>query len=227
MPATARMLRCHAFPSTGDPHAIGIALSEADLARWGGLQEREDSLPAYELGRWLRVRDAETGRRWWIRTYPCGLGCRCAAQATTETPGTDERHWAGTDGPPGWAAIEAGGRTVGEIVRAEAAEAAGEIVGLHHERGLWGEHVYYLACRNPETGDVTAVVAIAERPRGPRGVVNVKVQGEGAGPADDRCPAHVLAALTPLDELARAAGPHAAEWRRRCRASLAAGAAAA
>ncbi len=71
--------------------------------------------------------------------------------------------------------------------------------------------VIYAAVRSRDANDVFGLVLLAER-RG--GILYTKPISEDMGPAEDRCPAHILDLLTaPSNDWAR-------KWRERCRARL-------
>jgi hypothetical protein len=72
--------------------------------------------------------------------------------------------------------------------------------------------VAYLAVETIATGEVWAGVCLLSFTHGDMGM---KELSEEMGPAEDRCPARILARLTPTDS------DGANEWRARCRASLA------
>lgn len=81
--ATTERLYC--FSMTGnDPHEVQIELSPEDVARWEERKrlDRELGLArTWSYGGWITVTDQDTGDEWEVRAAPCGLGCRCAAQA--------------------------------------------------------------------------------------------------------------------------------------------------
>jgi hypothetical protein len=71
--------------------------------------------------------------------------------------------------------------------------------------------VIYAAVRSRDEKEIFGLVLLAER-RG--GILYTKPISEDMGPAEDRCPAHILDLLTsPSNDWAR-------EWRERCRAHL-------
>jgi hypothetical protein len=71
--------------------------------------------------------------------------------------------------------------------------------------------VIYAAVRSSDGQEVFGLVLLAERRDG---VLYTKSISEDMGPAEDRCPARILAQLTePSNDNAR-------EWRKRCRARL-------
>jgi len=60
-----------------------LQITDTDAAAWYAVREREDTrLPQYALGTPVVVTDQLTGERFALQTAPCGLGCRCAADAT-------------------------------------------------------------------------------------------------------------------------------------------------
>ena len=83
-------LYCYSEPATSDGRAIKLHISaadqsrrvqvdQADRARWffDGDASPNASIP----GPWVFVHDLITGDDYQVRSYPCGAGCRCAAQA--------------------------------------------------------------------------------------------------------------------------------------------------
>jgi hypothetical protein len=79
------------------------------------------------------------------------------------------------------------------------------------EKARYGT-VIYAAVRSREGDNVFALVLLAERREG---ILYTKPVSEDMGPAEDRCPAHILDLLTaPSNDWAR-------KWRERCRARLA------
>lgn len=77
-----KTLYAFAYPDGEDPHEIVIELDNADEARW--VQRRAEEAGEFDPddeGDWLRVTDLNTGTLLDVRTCPCGLGCRCAAEA--------------------------------------------------------------------------------------------------------------------------------------------------
>lgn len=78
-----RKLYCHDTPSDGNPHAVVIEVSDEDSARFEGARdsERDVGIGMNAPGGWLLMTDLNTGDAYRVRTYPCGAGCRCAAQA--------------------------------------------------------------------------------------------------------------------------------------------------
>ncbi len=71
--------------------------------------------------------------------------------------------------------------------------------------------VIYAAVRSSNGQEVFGLVLLAERRDG---VLYTKPISEDMGPAEDRCPARILAQLT------EPSNRHAREWRQRCRAKL-------
>lgn len=69
-------LYCYDTESGGDPHAVEIALDSSDAERWG---LAEAGPQRGEL--WVQVADLRSGRRFFVASAPCGLGCHCAAVA--------------------------------------------------------------------------------------------------------------------------------------------------
>jgi len=79
-------LCAYADPDVGDgPHAIQLHITAEDRARWRAADERMigDHPGQHDVGTWVSVTDRITGDVYEIRSYPCSLGCRCAAQART------------------------------------------------------------------------------------------------------------------------------------------------
>lgn len=59
-----------------------VELNNEDVLRWQALRDKEDRLKRYEFGFPVTVTDQRTQAEIVLRTAPCGLGCRCAAEAS-------------------------------------------------------------------------------------------------------------------------------------------------
>ena len=81
MPVTVqtRPVYAHKTPSDDNPHAVKIEITLDDARRWQDVDETSQ-FSRTAKSRWVTVTDVKTGDRYDLRSYPCGLGCRCAAQ---------------------------------------------------------------------------------------------------------------------------------------------------
>jgi hypothetical protein len=66
-----------------NPHEIVLTLSTEDIKKYA--DTKNDELDEGEYGQWITVHDNVTDKDYEIRSAPCGLGCRCAAQAREVT----------------------------------------------------------------------------------------------------------------------------------------------
>lgn len=77
-----RTVHAYAYPAGENPHEVIVELDDDDEERWE--QRRREERGEFDpdaSGSWLRVVDQASGARVELRTFACGLGCRCAAQA--------------------------------------------------------------------------------------------------------------------------------------------------
>jgi hypothetical protein len=78
-----REVYCYRGPNGTDPHGIILTLDADDWNAWVRVREQEDDrLKQYAHGTPVPVTNQKDGERYMLRTAPCGLGCRCAAEAT-------------------------------------------------------------------------------------------------------------------------------------------------
>jgi hypothetical protein len=69
-------LHCYDEKPEGDPHAIKIELDSSDADRF-----RLVEVGPHRGELWVEVSDLRSGRRFFVASAPCGLGCHCAAVA--------------------------------------------------------------------------------------------------------------------------------------------------
>lgn len=64
-----------------DPHGIILELSDEDSGAYNATYDKDERLSRSMYGTPVVVTHQGDGRRYVLRSAPCGLGCRCAAQA--------------------------------------------------------------------------------------------------------------------------------------------------
>ena len=85
--AATRPVYGYRYPDGDDPHAVVIAIGRDDAVRWQAAEDRlAHNIGRYDRGPWVTVTDFNTGERYDLRSAPCGLGCRCAAELRPALP---------------------------------------------------------------------------------------------------------------------------------------------
>jgi hypothetical protein len=75
--------------ANGDGMPIVLELDSRDEQAWEERERKDAELfgrTKWAVGPWITVTDGMTGQKWDVRTAPCGLGCRCAAEARVHEP---------------------------------------------------------------------------------------------------------------------------------------------